>query len=148
MAHVIQGTHNDSVGMLIAGYFHRATGYPVVGPFSAMGWVENGNLVGQALFFDYTGANIEIHLNYPNGLKRRNIQQVYDFVFNQSKCERLTAKPYCTNEKLLQLLERLGFVYEFTQKDYYREGDKLIDAVVYKLTKSTLPKWVKLNAQA
>lgn len=144
--HVISGTHNDSVGMLIAGHFGRNSGVPVTGPFTAMAWIHNGEMKGQALFNDYTGANIEIHLHFPNGITRQHVRQVYDYVFNQSKCVRLTAKPYCTNEKLLQLLTRLGFVYEYTQKDYYREGEQLIDAVVYKLTKDNIPKWVKLNA--
>jgi len=146
MYHSIYGSYNDSVGQLIAGYFVRNTGYPITGPFTAIGWIQDEKIVGQAIFNDYTGANVEIHLHLPNGISRKTIKDVYKYVFKILKCERLTAKPYCTNEKLLHLLDRLGFVYEFTQEKYYREGDKLIDAVVYKLTKNSIPKWVNLNA--
>ena len=144
--HAIYGNNDDSIGLLIAGYFNRSTGYPITGPFTAMGWVKENNIIGQAIFTDYTGANIEIHLNFPNGLTRSNIKNVYNYVFKILDCERLTAKPYCTNQKLLQLLKRLGFEYEYTQEKYYKEGNKIIDAVVYKLTKNNIPKWlVRLN---
>jgi len=141
--HPIYGTHTDSVGYLLKGYFEQNTGYPITGPFSALGWVHEGKLVGQCVFTDFTGANIEIHLYAPRIFTRKTIKDVYDYVFNKLKCERLTAKPYCTNEKLLQLLERIGFVYECTQEKYYKEGEQVIDAKVYKLTKSTIPSWIK-----
>jgi RimJ/RimL family protein N-acetyltransferase len=79
-------------------------------------------------------------------MRKSTIKDVYRYVFEQLKCERLTAKPYCTNKKLLQLLTRLGFEYECTQERYYKEGDEVIDAEVYKLTKENIPKWVGLNA--
>lgn len=146
MTYAVYGKYDDSIGQLIAGYFVRNTGYPITGPFTAIGWIKDTKLVGQAIFNDFTGANIEIHLYFPNGLTKNNIKDVYKYVFNSLKCERLTAKPYCTNEKLLQLIERLGFVYEYTQEKYYKEGDKSIDAVVYKLTKENIPKWVSIDA--
>lgn len=144
--HAIYGSFEDSVGILIAGYFVRATGYPITGPYTAIGWVKNNNIVGQAIFNDYTGANVEIHLNLPKGITKSKIQEVYKYVFKSLNCERLTAKPYCTNKNLLQVLERLGFVYEYTQERYYKENNKIIDATVYKLTKENIPKWVNFNA--
>ena len=146
MTHPVYGSYDDSIGQMIAGYFVRNTGYPITGPYTAVGWIKDSQLVGQAIFNDYTGANIEIHLHFPRGLTKSNIKDVYNYVFNSLKCERLTAKPYCTNKNLLQLLSRLGFVYEYTQEKYYKEGDKIIDAVVYKLTKENIPKWVNINA--
>lgn len=144
--HTIYGGHTDSVGLMLAGYFTRNTGYPITGSFTAMGWVKDNQLVGQAIFNDFTGANIEIHLHAPNCVNRKTVRDVYNYVFNQIKCERLTAKPYCTNKKLLQLLYRLGFVYEAIQEKYYRDGDQIIDAIVYKLTKDNIPDWVRFNA--
>ncbi len=142
----IYGHFNDSVGQLIAGYFTRDTGYPITGPYVAIGWFKNDKLVGQAIFNDYTGANIEIHLNLPRGISRTTIRDVYKYVFEWLKCERLTAKPYCTNKKLLQLLSRLGFEYECTQERYYKDGDVITDAIVYKPMKEKIPKWVGINA--
>lgn len=146
MHHAIYGKYDDSVGLLLANHFTRNTGYPITGAFTAIGWIKDQKIVGQAIFNDFTGANLEIHLHAPNCMCKQTIRDVYKYVFNTVKCERLTAKPYCTNEKLLQLLERIGFVYEFTQEKYYKEGTNLIDARVYKLTKDTIPKWIKLNA--
>ncbi len=144
--HAIYGDHTDSVGYLLKGYFEQNTGYPITGPFRALGWVHDGKIVGQCIFNDFTGANIEIHLYAPNCMNRKTVKDVYSYVFNTCKCERLTAKPYCNNEKLLSLLERLGFVYECVLEKYYKEGDKFIDAISYKLTKDTLPRWMKLYA--
>jgi RimJ/RimL family protein N-acetyltransferase len=141
--HPVYGTADDSVGMMIAGYFTRNTGYPVHPPFTAMGWVKDGELVGQMIFNNYTGANLDIHLYFPGGGLRKVVRQAYDYVFNRVGCVRLTAKVYSDNQKLLRLLNRLGFVYECTQKDYYLFHGRLIDAEVYKLTLETIPDWVK-----
>lgn len=140
----IYGSHADSVGMMIAGYYMRNSGFNISGPFTAVGWMKDRELVGQAIFNNYTGANLDIHLYAPRVISRRSLKEIYNYVFNVAKCERLTAKVYCNNEKLLQLLERLGFVYECTQERYFRQDDKIIDAEVYKLFKETVPAWVKL----
>lgn len=140
--HRIQGLYTDSIGQLIAGWFTRETGKTVHGPYSAIGWIKDTKIVGQALFVDYTGSNIEIHLNAPRCMSRKTIKDVYSYVFKVSKCNRLTAKPYADNEKLLQLLPRLGFVYECTLSQYYGEPDAPVDAVVYKLTKENALRWI------
>lgn len=146
MINTIFGTHTDSVGMLLAGYFVKNTGHPITGPFTAMGFVKNGDIVGQAIFNDYTGSNVEIHLYAPKCFTRSVISSVYKYVFNFLKCKRLTAKFYSDNQKILQLLERLGFKYEFTQEDYFqKENGDIIDAIIYKLKRNKVPDWVKLN---
>ncbi len=144
----ICGRHTDSVGQLIASCFVLDTGYPITGPFVALGWVKDTKIVGQAIFNDYTEANIEIHLNYPRGITKSKIREVYKYVFETLKCERLTAKPFCNNKKLLQLLIRLGFEYECTQERYYKHDGKIIDAMVYRLMKEKIPKWVGIDATA
>ena len=148
MLHAICGRHDDSVGQLIAGYFVRNTGYPITGPYLALGWIKDDKIVAQAILNDYTGANVELHIYAPGCFTRTFISDICKYVFGTLKCERMTAKPYCSNKKLLQLLERLGFEYECTQERYYKEGDKIIDAEVYKLTKENVPGWVKINALA
>lgn len=146
MIRTIYGKHTDSVGIMLGGYFTQNTGYPITGPFSAMGFVRQGDLLGQAIFNDYTGSNIEIHLFAPKCFTRPIITSVYKYVFDFMKCKRLTAKPSTRNENLYQLLERIGFEYEFTQKDYYKDTDgAILDAIVYKLTRDKVPDWVKLG---
>jgi RimJ/RimL family protein N-acetyltransferase len=130
---------------MLGGYFTNNTGYPITGPFTAMGFLDRDKILGQAIFNDYTGANMEIHLYAPKCFTKPVISSVYKYVFNFMKCVRLTAKPSTRNEKLYQLLERLGFEYEFTQKDYYKDNDgAILDALVYKLTRNNVPDWVKL----
>lgn len=143
----VYGTDKDSIGMMIAGEFIKNTGYPITGGYSAMGFVKDNKLIGQAIFDNYTGANIDIHLYAPGCFNRQIIKSVYQYVFNFKKVERVSAKPFHTNQKLLQLLPRLGFVYEFTQERYFKEdsGD-IFDAVNFKLTRNNVPDWVKLNA--
>lgn len=142
----IYGTYEDSVGQLIAGYFSRAVDRKVIPPYSAIGWVENKDspiIVGQAVFVDYTGSNIEVHLNIPGKFSRRVIRNVYGYAFKQLKCNRLTAKVALHNQNLLQLLPRLGFEYECLMQAYYGEPEAPVDALVYKLTKNNALKWLQ-----
>jgi RimJ/RimL family protein N-acetyltransferase len=142
--HVITGTDKDSIGLLIAGYFARNTGYPTTGPYTAMGWIKNGKMVAQAIFHDYTDANIEVHFNGPNNLTRKSIGDIANYVFKQLGCARLTAKPYCTNEKISRVVEKIGFKYEATHKNYYKdEKGNLVDAVCYVIDKDTGIKWAR-----
>lgn len=146
MIHTVYGNYEDSIGMMLAGHFVKKTGYPITGPYLAMGWIQDGKLIGLAIFNDYTGSNMEIHIHGPGAMTRRSLREAYNFVFNINGCHRLTAKVYTHNQKLLQVLERIGFVYEFTQEKYYKENDGTItDAAVYKLTRENVPEWIKLN---
>lgn len=145
--HEIYGDFTNSVGLLIASYFTRNTGYPITGPFSAMAWVnKDGDMLGQAIFTDYTGANIDIHIYGPKCITRKTIRDVYNYVFKRCNCERLTAKLYCDNERLSRLLSRLGFVYECTQEKYFydKKRNLIVDSLVYKLTKDNIPQWVNV----
>lgn len=145
MIHTITGTHEDSIGQMIAGWFNQNSDSTIQPPYSAMAWRKdntNSILDGECVFTDYTGSNIEIHLYAPMCMNRKTIKDVYNYVFKQLKCNRLTAKPYYTNEKLLRLLPRLGFEYEGKLKDYYGPAEKPIDALIYKLTKNNASRWI------
>lgn len=137
---------NDPIGQSLAAHFIQNTGYPITGPYMAMGWVNKIGLIGQAIFTDYTGANVEIHLYAPKCMNRQTVKSVYKYVFKDLKCVRLTAKPYSTNEFLLHLLPRLGFEYEGKQEKYYKDKEQIIDAMVFKLLENNIPKWVNINA--
>ena len=147
MINCVYGTSDDSVGMMLAGAFVRNTGLPICGPYTAMGFVKDSKLKGQAIFCNYTGANMDIHIYMPGCITRSVTKHIYQYVFGFSNCLRLTAKPYSNNKKLLSLLPRLGFVYECTQVDYYRDDSNVIhNAEVYKLTKDNIPKWANYEA--
>lgn len=142
MMTTISGTHETSIGQYIAGYWQRNADSYLGTPYSAMGWIKNGKLVAQAIFLDYTGSNIEIHVHAPCCISRRTIKDVYTYVFKQLKCNRLTAKLKEDNKNLLELISRLGFRYEFSQEAYYGTPDKPIDALVFKLRKLDALKWL------
>jgi RimJ/RimL family protein N-acetyltransferase len=145
--HLISGTHNDSIGQMVAGHFTHNTGYEVHAPFTAMGWVKDGQLIGQAIFVDYTGSSIEIHIYGPGAMHIRSIRDAFKYVFVQLGCNRLTAKPYTTNKKVINLIERLGFVYEGTLKEYYPPKEQPIDAYIYRLPRHIGLKWLN-NAKS
>jgi hypothetical protein len=129
---------------MIAGYFNQAHGCVAVAePYSAIAWLKDGKVIGQAMFTGYTGSNIDIHLNAPRCVCRKTIKDVYSYVFKQLKCNRLTAKIEPTNDKLSRLLPRMGFEYKFTDEGYYGEPDKPIDALVFVLSKQNALKWIK-----
>lgn len=144
---VIFGSYLDEAGLKLAEEFEYRSKTALTQPFSAIGWEINGYLRGVAIFIDYTGSNIEVHLRNNNSfLNRTQIIQVYKYVFEQLKCNRLTAKPYADNEKLLQLLPRLGFVYECTMKAYYGTIDEPKDAQQFYLPRHIALEWIK-NAE-
>jgi len=128
---------------MIAGYFNQTRPLPVAEPYTAMGWLKEEKVIGEAIFTGYTGSNIDIHINMPRCVCRKTIKDVYSYVFKQLKCNRLTARIEPTNDKLSRLLPRMGFVYEYTQEQYYGTPNAPVDALVYKLTKNNALKWIK-----
>lgn len=143
MISTISGTYRDSVGQMIAGYFNQVRGeISVEEPYSAIGWIKEQKVIGQAVFTGYTGSNIDIHINMPKCICRKTIRDVYSYVFQQLKCNRLTAKIESTNDKLSHLLPRMGFEYKYIDEGYYGETDKPIDALVYILKKEKALKWI------
>lgn len=140
--HMIAGTHESSTGMMIVGYYFKHTGFRIDPPYSAIGWTKDGQMLGQVVFRDYTGANIEIHIHAPKCMNRKTIKQVFRYAFEFCKCSRITAKICGNNEKFSQLLDRLGFTYECTQQGYYGTAQEPIDAIIYKLTKENALRWL------
>lgn len=145
MIRCITGGYNDSVGQLIGYEFTKNTGFQLQNAYTAIGFLKNNVLVGQAIFENCTGPNVDIHLYSPGCFNRTTVSIVYKYVFDYLKCERLSAKIRSGNEKIYQLLSRLGFEYEFTQERYYKQDNQYFDCLNFKLTRNKVPDWVKLN---
>ena len=64
-----------------------------------------------------------------------------NYVFVHLKCNRFTAKPYRKNKKILHLLPRIGFVYEYTMKKYYG-ADRQEDAIVFAMYREQADRWI------
>lgn len=137
---VMVGTSDDSLGQYIKTHMLMYGGSDVLPPFTAIGWARDGKLAGEAVFNNYTGSNIDIHLRAK--FTRQKISDVYKYVFVQLKCNRLTAMIPVTNEKMSHLTRRLGFEYECTLRDYQGTPDEPIDVEVYRLSKFVAMKWI------
>jgi RimJ/RimL family protein N-acetyltransferase len=104
-------------------------------PFTTIGIDEGGRIVGGWLFNDYNGHNVEISVALDRPLTRGMIRAVQNYVFEQLKCRRVTARCREKNEKSAKLIRRLGFHHEGRQPFYY--GDDA--AVIFGLTASKTP---------
>lgn len=140
----IAGSSEDINGQIVAKWFEEKTKNKTYAPYSAIGFYKE-KLEAAVIFTDYNGANIEIHIYGPKCLTRYTISVCLDYVFNQLKCVRLTAKPRRENKYLLKILSKFGLEYEATLKQYYGET-RGKDAIVYRLTKEKAKKWIEINA--
>lgn len=138
---MISGTDKDTVGLFIGGWFSNKTNNVLAPPYSAIAWLEDNQIALAAVFNDYTNYNIQAHLYGPKKLTKVCLKNIYNYVFKELKCKRLTAQPKRNNKKLLQLLPRIGFKYEATLKNYYGPF-RSDDAIVLVLTEETAVKWL------
>lgn len=143
MITTIAGTYKDQMGRYIALEYVKNRKFPVCDPFSAIGWLKDDKMIGQAIFTGYNDSNIDIHLYLPGYINRRTLNDVYTYVFKQLKCNRLTARLDTSDDKLSRLLPRIGFEYKYTDEGYYGTPGNPVDAKVYILTNKNAQKWIK-----
>lgn len=137
------GNSDDEIGKWLGRWWEENSGNKLYGPYSAIGYHDDLKLKGVAIFTDYTGSNIEIHLHAPNCINTASLKYLFNYVFNELKCNVLRVKPKKSNKKIRSLLVRIGFVYECTLDDYYgpTEDDY---ALVYKFRRNWARKYIKL----
>lgn len=139
---VVYGGPYEESAAAIGNWFSEKTKSPVHPPFSAIGWVADQELCGAVLFHDFNGSNMEMHVWVTdNKMTRQMIRDVFEYVFTRANCNRLTVKPYRKNKPARAIVERFGFVYEATLKNYYGLG-KGNDAIVYRLDRVTAERWL------
>lgn len=141
--YTIGGTSNDEIGSLLGNWYANKLKFDFSPPFSAVGFLNENGIQGAALFSDYNGSNIEMHYYGPRCVTRQNFKVVLDYVFNQLKCNRFTVKPYRKDKILIDIVKRLGFIYEGELKNYYGIKSEE-DAIIYYMTKIEANKWIKL----
>lgn len=140
---LISGTHETRDGLRIAGWFGRFVGKPQFGPYAALGCLKGDDLCNAAMFNDYNGANIELHM--AGTITRPLLRGGLRYAFRGLNVQRITAKPYRSNEALIDILLRLGFVPEFGEVEhsvmqrYYGPND---DAVLFRLDRHAAEKWM------
>ena len=106
---MIWGTSETPMGRLIAKW-HRAhhEGSAFVPPYSAAAWRgPEDDFRASAVFCNYTGTNIDIHLVVKSRPSIRIWRDILRYVFVQLKCRRLTAIVPENHTKLLRLVRGL-----------------------------------------
>lgn len=120
------------------------TGYGIVSPFSAIVYVdETKEIQGAAIFDNYIGTNIFLHIHGPGCINRRTIKDTFGYVFLQLKCLRLTAIIREKDTLISSMAQRTGFELEARLKDFYGIDN---DGLVYKITLEKAKKWLLNNA--
>ena len=140
---LISGNINTINGRVLLSVYNQVTGRSVDGSFSAMGWFNDSGARGIALFDNYTGSNINIHIWSAGGIRRKQIKDVYRYVFEYLNCNRLTGIFPASHKNLLQLISRFDFVYECTMRDYFGTPDQPEDGVVYYISRPKALEWIK-----
>ena len=83
---------------------------PDFGPFSAIGVVKDGVLLGGLVFHNYVGFNVELSVAFDSAAwcSRRTIRTLAAYPFLQMKVARCTAMTGIKNKKTRKLIEGLG----------------------------------------
>jgi len=110
-------------------------------PYIPFGMFRDGELIGGVIFNEYNGANIEVTVYAPTGMKRGCIRDVMLYVFKDLKCTRLTARTKKSNAPVKKMLRGLGFVYEGTMLRYYGAGPG-DSALFYRLDPENAERWL------
>jgi hypothetical protein len=105
----IYGTSETSLGILIAKW-HRQhhAGSAFVPPYGAIGWHSGRDLYASAIFCNYTGCNIDIHLAIGSKPSIRIWRDILRYVFEYLQCQRLTGIVPASHMKLLRLVRGLN----------------------------------------
>tara|TARA_B100000073_G_scaffold346911_1_gene359571 strand:- start:1873 stop:2283 length:411 start_codon:yes stop_codon:yes gene_type:complete len=105
----------------------------------AFGFEFEGKLVGAVVFTDYSKNDIHVSVASTNPIwwQRRFLRAMYEYVWNQCGCLRISAMASEVNRKSRKLLERLGFKEEGRLRNFHGEHD----AVVYGQLRSEC-KWI------
>jgi RimJ/RimL family protein N-acetyltransferase len=87
-------------------------------------WSDTGDLLGVVLFNHFCGTNIELSIwtASPKWCSRRFLHTCFNYVFNRCGCRRCSILVRTTNNKMLDLAERLGFQREGLVREAFEDG--------------------------
>ena len=110
------------------------------GPFTTLGVVKDGVLVGGVVYHDYRGFNCQISAAFDKPWAcRSTLRALGDYPFNQLGCIRLTMVIGRKNKKAKKIANALGFTLEGVLK---RGLDGSEDAFIWGLLKDDC-RWIK-----
>ena len=106
-------------------------------------FTKDDEVVGALLFSDYDGNNIMVHLalDDPKIASRRNIKLMFDYAFNQCKCNRMTGICVDGYERNERLLAGVGFKKEGIIRNIMNVDGIWVNGAIYGILKGEC-KWV------
>lgn len=105
---------------VVADWAGGQLGVTFVQPYTTMGVLKDGELVGAAIFGDhYPNGNLELTYVGRGTLTRTVQARILNYAFEYVNAARLTAKTARRNRLVCRLLPKAGFRYEGTQKRYF-----------------------------
>ena len=109
-------------------------------PCTAMGFEKDGELIAGVMYHNYRKTDIELSAAAINErwLSRKNLQEIFNYPYNQLGCIRTTAVTGRKNRRARKLLEGLGYRLEGVCRLGW-EGKQ--DAFIYGMTKDEC-KWI------
>ena len=139
---IISGSYKDEIGQKLAVWYTKKSGIQFYTVYTATGYLFDGEIKAVAIYTDFTGANIEVHLVANKVLSRAIIISILSYVFKQLNCVRCTVKIQRKNKYIVKTALRIGFEYECTLKSYYGLRPEQ-DALVYRMFRPQAEKWIK-----
>jgi hypothetical protein len=105
----------------------RTGGTWTKGRGTAIGKINNGNLVAGALYEDWSGTNLVCHIaGDGKWADRRFLSIIFDYPFNQLGAKRITAPVCSSNHKGIALVSKMGFNIEAKLLGATAKGDLLL----------------------
>lgn len=103
----------------VAQFVSKAVGKAFVPPFTVMGIEKDGQVVAGALFNVFEGADVHVSIA-GHGWTRSFCREVGRYVFEQLRCERMTA--LTEQAQVVNLAERLGGRVEGLLRNHFGKG--------------------------
>ena len=100
-------------------FVSAAIGVSFVPPFTCMGIERDGEIVAGAIFNVFEGADVHVSIA-GHGWTRGFCEAVGDYVFDQLRCERMTAKT--EKIEIVRFAERLGGQVEGLLRNHFGPG--------------------------
>jgi len=117
---------------LIGAFVNVQQGYSAETPwgnFNALGLVVADRLVAGVIYNGYEAANVNMHIGAIEGshwLTPSFLFAAFDYPFNELNKRRASAYIKAKNKRAIQFARNLGFKYEGTLKNFYKDDDQLV----------------------
>lgn len=101
--------------------------------YETIGWEEKGELTAVAVFSNYSGPDIQLHVAaIPGGhwLTRAALRAVFRYAFVQLGVRRITSHIPETNLASVRFNLHLGFTLEGAKREGWWDGDMLITGML------------------